>query len=323
VIVLDEERCILCSRCVRFFEEVTKKPQLTVSDLGSRSTIATFADRPLSGNYQGNIADLCPVGALTLKKFRFQARVWNLVKMASTCAECSRGCSTTVEVLRGGEVKRFRPRENMAVNKWWLCDTGRFSFGHVNAAQRLDGARTRENLAAVAELLAEDPAALLVASPFCTQEEGALLLEFAQARGVQAYFLSPAPNALKDELLHTGDPCPNRRGLTELGFAPLASAEIGSPRTLVLFGERSAELAGSALSKAARVALFDCHASALPNVVACVGLPTHVEKSGTWINVDGQRGVLGAARQAPPGVRPLTSLVPELAALLRAQPAGR
>jgi NADH-quinone oxidoreductase subunit G len=323
VIVLDEERCILCSRCVRFFEEVTKKPQLTVSDLGSRSTIATFADRPLTGNYQGNIADLCPVGALTLSKFRFQARVWNLVKMASTCAECSRGCSTTVEVLRGGEVKRFRPRENAAVNKWWLCDTGRFAFAHVNAPERLDGKGNREGLARVRDLLAEDPAAMIVASPFCTQEEGAAILELARARGVQAYFLSPAPNRLKDELLHTGDPCPNRRGLTELGFAPLAPAEIGKPRTLLLFGERSAELAGAALAGAARVALFDCHALTQSNVAVCIGVPTHVEKSGTWINVDGQRGVLGAARQAPPDVRPLTRLLPELAALLRAQPATR
>ena len=323
VIVLDEERCILCSRCVRFFEEVTKKPQLTVSDLGSRSTISTFADRPLTGNYQGNIADLCPVGALTLSKFRFQARVWNLVKMASTCAECSRGCSTTVEVLRGGEVKRFRPRENMAVNKWWLCDTGRFAFGHVNAVNRLDGSGTRENLARVRELLAEDPSAMLVASPFCTQEQGAAILEFARARGVQPYFLSPAPNALKDDLLHTGDPCPNRRGLTELGFAPLAPGEIGKPRTLLLLGERSAELAGAALAGAQRVVLFDCHASSSPNVAVSIGVPTHVEQSGTWINIDGQRGVLGAARQAPSQVRPLTRLLPELAALLRAQPAPR
>ncbi|MEO6710424.1 MAG: 2Fe-2S iron-sulfur cluster-binding protein, partial [Planctomycetota bacterium] len=110
VIVLDEERCILCSRCVRFMEEIPKTPQLAVADLGSRSVIATFMDRPLSGNYQGNLADVCPVGALTLKQFRFQARVWNLKKSLSTCGECSRGCAITVEVLRGKDVKRFRPR---------------------------------------------------------------------------------------------------------------------------------------------------------------------------------------------------------------------
>lgn len=341
VIVLDEERCILCSRCVRFFEEVTKKPQLTVSQLGSRSHIATFGDRALAGNYQGNIADLCPVGALTLKKFRFQARVWNLVKLASTCAECSRGCSTTVEVLRGGEVKRFRPRENPAVNKWWMCDTGRFAFAHVNAGERLCGALLRrdaalaqvssdEGLAALVEVLAEDSAALLVASPFCSQEEGQRLLALARSRGAQAWFLSPAPNGLADELLHTGDPCPNRRGLTELGFAPLAAAELpaklSSARTLVLVGERSAELAGAALAALPaekRLALLDtrrCDAAALR---VAIGVPTHVEKSGTWINVDGQRGALGVARPAPNGVRPLTRILDELAAALRAQPTGR
>jgi NADH-quinone oxidoreductase subunit G len=143
VIVLDEERCILCSRCVRFFEEVPKKAQLTVADLGSRSVISTFGDKPLQGNYQGNIADICPVGALTLKEFRFQARVWNLSKHLSTCAECSRGCSTSVEVLRGGEVKRFRPHYNPDVNKWWMCDVGRFAFDHVTppAARRRRAAR--------------------------------------------------------------------------------------------------------------------------------------------------------------------------------------
>ncbi len=342
VIVLDEERCILCSRCVRFFEEIPKKAQLTVSQLGSRSFISTFGDKPLTGNYQGNIADLCPVGALTLKKFRFQARVWNLVKMASTCAECSRGCSTTVEVLRGGDVKRFRPRENPAVNKWWICDTGRFAFGHVNAQERLQGALVRsggvllkvesdDGVLALRELLAADAGALIVASPFCTQEEGQRILDLARARGAQPFFLSPGPNGLKDELLHTGDPCPNRRGLTELGFAPLAAAELAaklaSARTAVLIGERSAELAGAAtlasLGADKRLALLDCQPCDMPALAVAIGVPTHVEKSGTWINVDGQRGPLGVARPAPQDVRPLTRLLDELAAALRAQPSRR
>ena len=129
VIVLDQERCILCSRCVRFMEEVPKTPQLCVGQRGAHSMIETWQDKPLTGNYQGNLADVCPVGALTLKNFRFQARVWNLHKVASTCPGCSRGCSTTVEVLRKGAVKRVRPRENQAVNGWWMCDEGRFGFG--------------------------------------------------------------------------------------------------------------------------------------------------------------------------------------------------
>lgn len=333
-IVLDEERCILCSRCVRFFEEVPKKAQLTVSNLGSRSVIETFADRPLTGNYQGNIADLCPVGALTLKKFRFQARVWNLVKMASTCGECSRGCSTTVEVLRGGAVKRIRPRENPKVNGYWMCDTGRFAFEHVNAKNRLQGALVRgsnglepvpieDALASIADMLLAHPDALLVASPFLTIEEGAALVAFAKGLG-RVVFASPAPNALKDDLLHTGEPCPNRRGLVELGIealAPDALAEaIGASRAVILLGERAAEIAGLAMLAARppslRLAVFDCHALDVPATAVCIGVPNSVERAGTWINVDGERGPISAAKAPPKDVRALTLYLDRLSRIL-------
>jgi NADH-quinone oxidoreductase subunit G len=324
VIVLDEERCILCSRCVRFFEEVPKKAQLTVADLGSRSTIATFFDRPLTGNYQGNIADLCPVGALTLKKFRFQARVWNLVKVASTCPECSRGCSVTVEVLRGGEVKRFRPRENAAVNKWWMCDTGRFAFGPVNIEDRLQGALVRgstglekasleDALASVGDMLTLHTDAVIVVSPFLTIEEGAEVLELLRARGITSrpMFVSPAPNTLKDDLLHTGDPCPNRRGLTELGFDAVAPDEIArrllSCTAAMLAGERVAELIGDdrlrVLPTKLRLAVFDCRALDVPATDVCIGIPTWVERTGTYVNVDGVRGPISAVKAPPALVR--------------------
>jgi NADH-quinone oxidoreductase subunit G len=342
VIVLDEERCILCSRCVRFFEEVPKKPQLTVSNLGSRSVIETFADRPLTGNYQGNIADLCPVGALTLKDFRFQARVWNLTKMASTCGECSRGCSITVEVLRGGPVKRFRPRENPKVNGWWMCDTGRFAFDHVNAPERLSGALVRgtsglepasndDALKSVADMLSLYPDAVIVLSPFLTVEEARAVLAFSGALERTAVFVSPGANGLQDDLLHTGDPCPNRRGLTELGIHGLSAAEIlklvenassERPCMLVLIGERSAELVGidalRARSQALRLVVFDCHALDAPATDVCIGVPNRVERTGTWINVDGERGPISAAKPPPAGVRPLARTLEDLSRLLAA-----
>jgi NADH-quinone oxidoreductase subunit G len=324
VIVLDEERCILCSRCVRFFEEVPKKAQLTVADLGSRSVISTFLDKPLTGNYQGNIADLCPVGALTLKEFRFQARVWNLRKMSSTCAECSRGCSTTVEVLRGGEVKRFRPRENPAVNTWWMCDTGRFAFHPVNREDRAPAALVRggqgleessieDALGLLGDVLALHPDAVLLASPFLTVEEGKALLEFARARGLAPLFVSPPSNGLADAVLHTGDPCPNRRGLVDLGFAPIepteALARLSAARAAVLVGDRIGELVGLAalatLPATLRLVVFDTCAVDVPAIDALIGLPTHVERSGTWINVDGHAGPISAAKSPPPGVRAL------------------
>jgi NADH-quinone oxidoreductase subunit G len=342
VIVLDEERCILCSRCVRFFEEVPKKAQLTVSDLGSRSVISTFQDRPLTGNYQGNIADLCPVGALTLKSFRFQARVWNLLKTASTCAECSRGCSTQVEVLRNGEVKRFRPRENLDVNRWWMCDVGRFAFGPVNRADRAPGALVRgaqglevappeEALAILADILSIHPAAELIASPFLTVEEGEAVLAFARARKLAPRFLSPAPNGLKDDLLHTGDPCPNRRGLADLGFEaiePAAALErLAAAESAVLIGDRIGELVGleglASLPASLRLVAFDCAAFDVPALDALIGLPTHVERTGTWVNVDGFRGPISAAKPPPPGVRTLVRHLQSLAAPKAAQGSAR
>ena len=324
VIVLDEERCILCSRCVRFFEEVPKKPQLTVADLGSRSVIATFMDQPLSGKYQGNIADLCPVGALTLHKFRFQARVWNLVKMASTCGECSRNCSTTVEVLRGASVERIRPRENPAVNTWWMCDIGRFAFDHVNAPDRLQGSQVREEtglaavrneeaLCAVRDLLLARRELLFVVSPWLTVEEGAVLLDYVKRFGVEPVFVSPLQNGENDDVLHTGDPCPNRRGLTQLGIVGLSAGEIAQrmkrAQCVVLMGERVVDLVGrgavAALPHATAVAVFDCHALDLPQVLVCVGIANWAERSGTWVNVDGIKGPISAVKPAPPNVRAL------------------
>jgi NADH-quinone oxidoreductase subunit G len=327
VIVLDEERCILCSRCVRFFEEVPKQAQLTVSNLGSRSVISTFGDKPLKGNYQGNIADLCPVGALTLKNFRFQARVWNLLKMASTCAECSRGCSTTVEVLRNGEVKRFRPRENPAVNRWWMCDTGRFAYAHPNQENRLSGARiagsggvraasTQAGVDALAAALRSSGKVAIVASPWCTIEEAAEIQSLAGALGAAASFFSPEPNNLKDDLLHTGDPCPNRRGLSEAGLAAVKRSELAvacaGAQLVLLVGERIGELVGDALHATPRLAVLDTLAPEQSNVCVAIGVPNYAERTGTWINIDGQRGPIAAAKTAPHGVAPLTRTLQDL-----------
>ncbi|MCC6406848.1 MAG: (2Fe-2S)-binding protein [Planctomycetes bacterium] len=337
VIVLDEERCILCSRCVRFFEDVTKKPQLTVADLGSRSVISTFLDKPLKGNYQGNIADICPVGALTLKRFRFQARVWNLSKHLSTCAECSRGCSVTAEVLRGGDTKRFRPRFNPKVNQWWMCDTGRFAFAHVNAADRAVALRRTADgleacdldaaLSAAASALRGKSNVAVVLSPFATNEEAAAAKALAARLGAKTCFVSPAPNALKDDFLHTGDPCPNRRGLTDLGFAGLAAAEvagaIAGAGAVVLAGERVVELLGAervAALTGTRVVLFDTHCVDAAALDACIGVPVHVEKDGHWTNVEGHLGRLTIARGAPRGVRALDENLKRLSELV--SPAG-
>ncbi len=147
-IVFDAERCILCTRCVRFCHEVPKTGELGVFSRGDRSEINLFPGKVLDNAYSGNVIDLCPVGALTSREYRFQSRPWDLVRHTeSICPLCSKGCNVILDVRHrqtGEELLRIRPRENQAVNRWWMCDEGRFTFGYHHDPSRLRAALRRE-----------------------------------------------------------------------------------------------------------------------------------------------------------------------------------
>jgi len=147
-IVFDAERCILCTRCVRFCHEVPKTGELGVFSRGDRSEINLFPGKVLDNAYSGNVIDLCPVGALTSREYRFQSRPWDLVRHTeSVCPLCSNGCNVILDVRHrqtGEELLRIRPRENQAVNRWWMCDEGRFGFGYHHDPSRLRVALRRE-----------------------------------------------------------------------------------------------------------------------------------------------------------------------------------
>ncbi len=147
-VVFDAERCILCTRCVRFCHEVPKTGELGVFSRGDRSEITLFPGRVLDNAYSGNVIDLCPVGALTSREYRFQSRPWDLIRHTeSVCPLCSNGCNVILDVRhrqRGEELLRIRPRENHAVNTWWMCDEGRFTFGYHHDPSRLRMALRRE-----------------------------------------------------------------------------------------------------------------------------------------------------------------------------------
>src|SRR5438105_3029901 len=143
-VILDAERCILCSRCVRFCDEITHTGELGIFERGDHSEIGLFPGRELDNKYSANVVDICPVGALTDRDFRFQVRVWYLDTTKSICPGCARGCNIEVHVNRrrphhaeGRRVARLKPRYNPEVNKWWICDAGRYGFGFVDAAERL------------------------------------------------------------------------------------------------------------------------------------------------------------------------------------------
>jgi NADH-quinone oxidoreductase subunit G len=148
-IVFDAERCILCTRCVRFCHEIPKTGELGVFSRGDRSEINLFPARVLDNAYSGNVIDLCPVGALTSRQYRFRSRPWDLVRHTeSVCPLCSNGCNVVLDVRhrqQGEELLRIRPRENQAVNRWWMCDEGRFTFAYLHDPARLRVPTWRQN----------------------------------------------------------------------------------------------------------------------------------------------------------------------------------
>ncbi|HZX43521.1 MAG TPA: 2Fe-2S iron-sulfur cluster-binding protein, partial [Myxococcaceae bacterium] len=225
-VVLDQERCVQCTRCVRFMAEVAREPQLGMFGRGSAEYIDTFPGKQLDSNYSGNTVDICPVGALLNRDFRFRARTWFLSAAPSVCTGCSRGCSTFVDFM-GQDTYRYRPRENEAINKSWMCDQGRLSYKYVNQ-HRLPAvmlgrgedrreATVPEALRSVAEqfkALAGTEGLAVLASPLASNEDLLASLAFARdALGVRSVYIGGRPEGRGDHYLMTPDKNPNRRGL--------------------------------------------------------------------------------------------------------------
>src|SRR5512140_2425714 len=163
LIVLDQERCVQCARCIRFQDEIAGDPVLTFSNRARATEIVTFSEPGFDAVFTGNTTDICPVGALTTSDFRFGARPWELKNAASVCSQCAVGCNITFNVRReakaggGYVIKRVMPRQNEQVNEIWMCDKGRFAgYHYAEAATRLmaDPAQFETTLSRAANKLA-------------------------------------------------------------------------------------------------------------------------------------------------------------------------
>jgi len=144
LIMLDRERCILCARCVRFQDEIADDPVLAIENRGRDAMIVSYSDPAFDSHYSGNTTDICPVGALTNRDFRFRARPWELTNVPSLCNHCGVGCNTVLGVRRG-EIKRVMPRQNEPVNEIWICDKGRFGHHFHDSPHRLTAPLLRRN----------------------------------------------------------------------------------------------------------------------------------------------------------------------------------
>jgi len=362
-IVFDAERCILCTRCVRFCHEVPKTGELGVVSRGDRSEINVFPGRALDNRYSGNVIDLCPVGALTSREYRFQSRPWDLVRHTpSVCPLCSAGCNVLLDVRhrqRGEELLRIRPRENLAVNRWWICDVGRFTTGYLHDPRRLrvpawqteagraevGGAELVARLGAELQRLvaAWGPAAVgCIVSSMHTNEELFLVRRFFRevlgtphldhrVRDVQLL----ASDAAEDGLLLRTDRTANGRGARDLGILPgpggldvpgmLQAAREGRLKALfVLEEDLVTALPAQPVREALQALTLLVVSSILPNPTAELAhalLPGlgFAEKTGSFTNYQGRIQRIQPALRPPGEARPLPEVLGELAARLGAK----
>jgi NADH-quinone oxidoreductase subunit G len=325
-VMLDDERCILCSRCIRFSKEVAKDDVLGFTDRGSHSTLTCYPGKRLENNYSLNTVDICPVGALTSTDFRFKMRVWFLRQTNSIDTESSAGANTVVW-SREGTIYRITPRENDAVNDAWMADSGRVLYKGVRSQGRLDafrvnGAESTLEFAvkAAGEIFAGGRVAV-VGSGRSTVEEQFLTRRLARALGAQVWLVSRIGEG--DGILVSADRNPNIRGAlvtgltSELPPARLdslsAAIEGGGVAAIVSVGE-DLVAAGLSEGQVARVPVVYIGTHANPTSAAArVVMPalTVFEKDGTLVN---QQFRIQRFAKAVPGV---AGAVDDLVALAR------
>jgi NADH-quinone oxidoreductase subunit G len=233
-VMFDGDRCISCSRCIRFCDEIAKESQLTFVKRGDRVTIVTFPGEELDNPYSLNVTDICPVGALTNRDFRFKARVWDMSANKSICQGCSRGCNIELWV-RNNQILRITPRQNDEVNNYWICDHGRLdTFKPVNAKDRVSGPHIRiegslvkagwdEVLNKAAEELIKysNDEIAFIGSPYASLEDNYLLVKFVSALGLKNIdFIRHKDPLFEDNILRKADVTPNTLGAELVGVKP-------------------------------------------------------------------------------------------------------
>ncbi len=352
-VLYDWERCIKCTRCIRFCEELPGTGELGLFLRGVRSEIGTFPGHPLDNPYSGNVVDICPVGALTLKEFRFRSRVWFLTDVPSVCGGCARGCSVNLGVLRN-EIYRITPRVNHAVNRWWICDEGRLwarrmrakveerlSLAHAGAGKAPGWAAAIESAAGLLSSAARGGRVRVLASPRATLEEFFLLAKLAAGplEGAPVH-LAAHETGEDDDLLIRRDKSANRRG-AELVLSALCggarepreleAALLGGEVELLLalgpglagpVGDEPSVLSSEALVKVGATIVIDAYTSPLAEA-AGVLLPAAAwgESAGSVVNFAGRVQHLARAVLPQSSARPVTMILADLFQAMTAEKA--
>ena len=326
------DRCVMCTRCVRFMNEVEKDARLTVVERGNRAVIDTFFEKGLEGtHWHGNVVDICPVGALVSKDFLHKARAWDLKHTPSICPNCSQGCNIELHT-RDNLVQRLKPRENLDVNGWWMCDYGRLSYEWINHGGRVEAPQVRaadgrstaagwkEALSALLERLesVEGPVHA-VAWPYASNEDLAALAAFVEhLGGGRIVFRSrragdELPLAGFPNLARRRDLAPNRNGAELLGMERVGDDDAHggledaatTDGVLLVLGDPLADQPESFGANAALYVYVGLRApAAAANADFVLPMTTFAEQEGTFTNLEGRVQRFLPGLDAPGMARP-------------------
>ena len=322
-VTLDDERCILCSRCIRFCKEIVNDDVLGFVDRGSHTILTAHPGKRLENNYSLNTVDICPVGALTNTDFRFKMRVWFLKETKSFCTSCATGCNTVIG-SREDIIYRQTPRENDAVNSAWMCDYGRLNFDYVASERRLLEPRILQNnklvpadwRTAIAHTALQlrhfSPWQIaVIASGRMTNEELWLASRIVQTLGTQWVDIVPRRGP-GDDILLSEDRNPNTNGARLLGLTDQPGGRVpaiidgvssGQIQALVTLGENPVRLGLSdkILGNLPAFVVMDILSNdATPHATALLPGSAYAEKRGSMINGQGRLQRLNRAVR-PPG----------------------
>ncbi|MGH7270780.1 MAG: 2Fe-2S iron-sulfur cluster-binding protein [Polyangiaceae bacterium] len=305
-IVYDAERCVMCTRCVRFMAEVAKDPVLDMRERGNLNEIVVSPGRELDGHYTFMTEHVCPVGALTTKDFRFKARVWFLRTASTVCQGCATGCNAHLDYdPRTNKAYRYRPRDNEKVNAFWMCDEGMLTYKEAHEGRepraKIQGAETTlakalEHVRTLVDGVPAEAIALVLSAAHSLEDNWALREVGAVLLGAKSLFATGKPEGYEDAILIHRDKNPNSRGVAQLApnARPIQALldEVAAGRithVLALGGAAAVNVEGL---RGAKVITIAAHGGPLTSV-ATVVLPatTWAEQSGTYVNAKGLRQV--------------------------------
>ncbi|KAB2881194.1 molybdopterin-dependent oxidoreductase [bacterium] len=314
-IYLYTSRCIMCSRCVRFTEEISGTEELKVTHRGWHAEISVAPGKPLDNKMMGNVVDLCPVGCLIDKHEKFEGRVWNFVQTESVCPGCSKGCNTVLDTMKHQKlnleelvdtVYRIRPRENMDVNQWWICDDGRYHLEDEKKKSRILVPHQRENgkltettwfsaVASISERIKSAGAGqvVFIGSPYASNEENYLFGKLA--KGLNAATDVSKPTSGDTQTFKTemnkypftieSEKAPNFRGAKDaIGLTDSKIDQSLSKKVVVMLGSHNVELKSKPETLIV-IGSFEDAVTKQADILLPAALFT--ETSGTYTNKDG------------------------------------